>query len=194
MDLRAVVLEVVVVTRKEAFSSNVLVLNTKIFTHPHTHNNISIQMWYVIAIHVYEILSMFSPYWFSDRKVMRPGKSIFHNLQCSLLEDMVQTGVKLGQLNENQVLWSFGTLTLLVGQQDKHPECKKTWVARSWHRYLSGARCRLAYDPAMPPPLSVSCFGKIQIGFTFLILDHLGRPGHRPLKGCCCCWAHSMGP
>ena len=33
MDLRAVVLEVVVVTRKDAFSSNVLQLNTKIFTY-----------------------------------------------------------------------------------------------------------------------------------------------------------------
>ena len=34
----------------------------------------------------------------------------------------------------------------------------------------------------MPLPLTVSCFGKIQIGFTFLVLDHLGNPGQRAVK------------
>ena len=29
----------------------------------------------------------------------------------------------------------------------------------------------------MPLPLTVSCFSKIQIGFTFLVLAQLGRPG-----------------
>ena len=29
----------------------------------------------------------------------------------------------------------------------------------------------------MPLPLTVSCFSKIQIGFTFLVLVHLGSPG-----------------
>jgi len=29
----------------------------------------------------------------------------------------------------------------------------------------------------MPPPLTVSCFSKIQIGFTFLVPAHLGSPG-----------------
>jgi len=28
----------------------------------------------------------------------------------------------------------------------------------------------------MPLPLTVSCFSKIQIGFTFLVLAHLGSP------------------
>jgi len=28
-------------------------------------------------------------------------------------------------------------------------------------------------------PLTVSCFSKIQIGFTFLVLAHLGSPGKR---------------
>ena len=31
----------------------------------------------------------------------------------------------------------------------------------------------------MPLPLTVSCFSKIQIGFTFLVLAHLGSPGKR---------------
>jgi len=29
----------------------------------------------------------------------------------------------------------------------------------------------------MPLPLTVSCFSKIQIGFTFLVLAHPGSPG-----------------
>jgi len=35
----------------------------------------------------------------------------------------------------------------------------------------------------MPLPLTVSCFSKIQIGFTFLVLAHLGSPGKGPLNG-----------
>jgi len=40
----------------------------------------------------------------------------------------------------------------------------------------------------MPLPLTVSCFSKIQIGFTFLVPAHLGSPGKGPLKGCVCVW------
>ena len=36
----------------------------------------------------------------------------------------------------------------------------------------------------MPLPLNVSCFSKIQIGFTFLVLAQLGSPGKGPLNGC----------
>ena len=34
----------------------------------------------------------------------------------------------------------------------------------------------------MPLPLTVSCFSKIQTGFTFLVLAHLGSPGQRAIK------------
>ena len=34
----------------------------------------------------------------------------------------------------------------------------------------------------MPLPLTVSCFSKIQIGFTFLVLAHPGNPGKRAVK------------
>ena len=34
----------------------------------------------------------------------------------------------------------------------------------------------------MPLPLTVSCFSKIQTGFTFLVLAHLGCPGKRAIK------------
>ena len=43
----------------------------------------------------------------------------------------------------------------------------------------------------MPLPLTVSCFSKIQIGFTFLLPAHLGSPGKGPLNGCVCvCLQH----
>jgi len=38
----------------------------------------------------------------------------------------------------------------------------------------------------MPQPLTVSCFSKTQIGFTFLALAHLGSPGKRAVNGCVC--------
>ena len=73
-------------------------------------------------------------------------------------------------------------MTLLVGRQEEHPACKKTLTGGCWCGYLSGARCRLAYCPPMPLPLTVFCSSKIQIGFTFLVLAHLGSPGQRAIK------------
>jgi len=37
----------------------------------------------------------------------------------------------------------------------------------------------------MPLPLTVSCFGKIQIGFNFLVPADLGSPGKRAVKRVC---------
>jgi len=39
----------------------------------------------------------------------------------------------------------------------------------------------------MPLPLTVSCFSKIQIGFTFLVPAHLGNSGKRAVKRVCVC-------
>jgi len=63
----------------------------------------------------------------------------------------------------------------------------KNWVVRCWRGYLSGARCRFAYAQLMPLPLTVSCFSKIQIGFTFLVPAHLGSPGKKAVKWLCVC-------
>jgi len=43
----------------------------------------------------------------------------------------------------------------------------------------------------MPLPLTVSCFSKMQIGSTFLVLAHQGSPGKRPLNGCVCVYVIS---
>ena len=39
----------------------------------------------------------------------------------------------------------------------------------------------------MPLPLTVTCFSKIQTGFTFLVPAHLGSPGQRAVKRVCVC-------
>ena len=44
----------------------------------------------------------------------------------------------------------------------------------------------------MPLPLTVSCFSKIQIGFTFLVLAHPGSPGQRAVKRVCVCMQSNL--
>ena len=39
----------------------------------------------------------------------------------------------------------------------------------------------------MPLPFTVSCFSKIQTGFTFLVPAHPGSPGQRAVKRVCVC-------
>ena len=39
----------------------------------------------------------------------------------------------------------------------------------------------------MPLPLTVSCFSKIQIGFTFLVPAQPGSPGKGAIKRVCVC-------
>ena len=43
----------------------------------------------------------------------------------------------------------------------------------------------------MPLPLTVSCFSKIQIGFTFLVPAHPGSPEKGPLNVCVCACARA---
>ena len=61
---------------------------------------------------------------------------------------------------------------------------------------ISLERCAdLHMAQLMPLPLTVSCFSKIQIGFTFLVPAHLGSPGKRAVKWVCLyvcvCKAHA---
>ena len=39
----------------------------------------------------------------------------------------------------------------------------------------------------MPLPLTVSCFSKIQVGFTFLVPAYPGSPGQRAAERVCVC-------
>ena len=77
---------------------------------------------------------------------------------------------------------SVSSLTLLVGRQEGHPTCKKTewWGAGVVICLERDADLHTAQ--LMPLPLTVSCFSKIQIGFTFLVPAHPGSPGQRAVK------------
>jgi len=44
----------------------------------------------------------------------------------------------------------------------------------------------------MPLPVTVSCFSKIQIGFTLLLLAYLGSPGKRATKQVCVLKSNSI--
>ena len=83
--------------------------------------------------------------------------------------------------------YAFSALMLLVGQQEGHPACKKTewWGAGVVVCLERGADLHMAQQ--MPLPLTVSCFSKIQIGFTFLLPAHMGSPGKRAVKRVCVC-------
>jgi len=61
------------------------------------------------------------------------------------------------------------------------------WVVGCWRGYLSGVSADLHMAQLMPLPLTVSCFSKIHIGFTFLVPAHLGSPGQRAIKRVCVC-------
>ena len=84
---------------------------------------------------------------------------------------------------------AFSALMLLVRQQEGHPACKKTerWGAGVVICLEWGADLHMSQ--LMPLPLTVSCFSKIQIGFTFLVPAHLGSPGKRAVNGCVCVWS-----
>ena len=74
------------------------------------------------------------------------------------------------------MILALSDLTLLVGRQEGHPACKKLewWGAAMVICLERGADLHMAQ--LMPLPLTVCCFSKIQIGFTFLVL---ARPGKK---------------
>jgi len=82
----------------------------------------------------------------------------------------------------------ISALTLLVGRQEGHPACKR-------HKSGGGAGVVVCLERGadlhiaqlMPLPPTVSCFSKIQIGFTFLVPAHLSSPGQRAVKRVCVC-------
>ena len=86
---------------------------------------------------------------------------------------------------------AFSALTLLVGRQEGHPACKTEWWGTGVVICLErGADLHMAQ--LMSLPLIVSCFSKIQIGFTFMVPAHLGSPRKRAVKRVCVCVSMPM--
>jgi len=84
--------------------------------------------------------------------------------------------------------WQISALTLLVGRQEGHPACKKTFEWWGTGTVICLERdADLHVAQLMPLPHTVSCFSKIQIGFTFLVPAHPGSPGKRAIKRVCVC-------
>jgi len=87
---------------------------------------------------------------------------------------------------------AFSALTLLAGWQEGHPACKKTdWWGAGVVIYLE-LNADLHMAQLMPLPLTVSCFSKIQTGFTFLVPAHPGSPGKMAVKCVCVCVCESQ--
>jgi len=84
------------------------------------------------------------------------------------------------------LLLAFSALTLLVGWQEGHLACKNEW----WGTGMVICLERMAQ--LMSLPLTVSCFSKIQIGFTFLVPAHPGSSGKRAVKWVCVCTSGYM--
>ena len=82
---------------------------------------------------------------------------------------------------------AFSALTLVVGRQEGHPACNKPewWGAGVVICLQRGVDLHMAQ--LMPLPLNVSCFSKIQIGFTFLAPAHTGSQEKGRLTGVCMC-------
>jgi len=84
------------------------------------------------------------------------------------------------------LVFAFSALMLLVGWQEEHLACKKTewWGAGMVICLERGADLHMVQ--LMPVPLTVSCFSKIQIGFTFWYRLIRVVPDKGPLNGCVC--------
>ena len=82
--------------------------------------------------------------------------------------------------------FAFSALTLLVGRQEGHPACKKlSGGVLAWLSVWSEVQTCIMAE-LMPLPLTVSCFSKIQIGFSFLVPAHPGSLGQRAVKWYVC--------
>ena len=80
--------------------------------------------------------------------------------------------------------FAFSTLMLLVERQEGHPACKNEWWGAGMVICLEQG-ADLHMFQLMPLPITVSCFSKMQIGFTFLVLVQPGSPKQRAIKGAC---------
>ena len=92
-----------------------------------------------------------------------------------------------------RIVCDFDCLVILWlgGRKGIRPVKTEWWGAGVVICLKRGADLHMAQ--LMPLSLTVSCFSKIQIGFTFLVPAHLGSPGKRAVKRMCVCVWLSCG-
>ena len=66
---------------------------------------------------------------------------------------------------------------------------KPIWISLKQETVSGSSSADLHMAQRMPLPLTVSCFSKIQIDFSFLVLAHPGSPGQRSVKWVCVCFS-----
>ena len=117
--------------------------------------------------------------------------TVFQHIWCLCsLHIFTKCHIKLTCLTVPICRWvmlvHFSALTLLVGRHEGHPACKKqsggvlVWLS-VW------SKVQTCIWPSWCHYHSLSCFSKIQIGFTFLVPAHPGSPGKRAIKRVCVC-------
>jgi len=91
-------------------------------------------------------------------------------------------------INADIVTWHYNYLDISVKRSaisSQHITNKVSVYHAEWWGAGVGADLHMAQ--LIPLPLTVSCFSKIQIGFTFLVPAHLGSPRKRSVKWVCVC-------
>jgi len=80
-------------------------------------------------------------------------------------------------------IFAFNALSLLVGQQEEHPACKK-WSGGVLAWLSVWGEVHIWLWPSWPLPLTVSCSSKSIMEFTFQAPAHPCSPGQRAIKQC----------
>jgi len=83
------------------------------------------------------------------------------------------------------LFWCFDTVGWAAGGGGIRPVKTERWGTGMVICLEPGADLHMAQ--LMPLSLTVSCFSKIQIGFTFPVPAHPGSPGKRAVKRVCVC-------
>jgi len=75
---------------------------------------------------------------------------------------------------------------MLAGQQEGHLACRKlSHGVLAWLSVWSEVQTCIIMVQLTPLPLTVSCFSKIQIGFTFTVPAHPGSRGQKAVERVC---------
>ena len=103
------------------------------------------------------------------------------------------------EVDKSKIIWifsrtAFSALTLLVGRQEEHMTCKKTWVVWCWHGCVWVKRQILQMAEMMPLLITISFSNKSRLVLpSWLYLSGAGSPGwsrtksKRVVKWLCVC-------